>query len=445
LPLHLMKSKRADKKRDATLVARAKINVKGPQGKSVSTSEQDPAIRRGSLMNAAQVKPDERPVPGALDAQSLREAFLYFVEATKELEDSQNRLADEIHRLSGDLARSNANLKVQMEAKSRLADELSGLISALPTGVVLMLRGEVYAFNAISRIYAPELQVGSHWSTPSHWIPSESGHFRCNDGIGDSRILRPERHDLNPHNADKQLLLIHDVTATYQSQEDRARQAKLTSMGRMTAEIAHQLRTPLATAMIYAAHLSSHSLSDLQRTSFSKLLNSQLLALESLVSRMLGFLINRRPSPELVTVENLLEECRESIQPLFDAKGVRLKIQCSGGKHLIGIQRDHFRGGLVSILENALEVSTEGQEVIIQSIAKGSRLDIKVLDEGPGLPGTVIERLFEPFSTSRPGGTGLGLAIAKAAFENHGGQVSLSNLEPRGACFHIVLPVFEPF
>jgi len=241
------------------------------------------------------------------------------------------------------------------------------------------------------------------------------------------------------------MILIHDVTTTYQSQEERVRQVKLASMGKMAAEIAHQLRTPLATAMIYAGHLSKQEVPDHRKISFANLLNRQLSALENLVSRMMEFLQQRRHAPELIPIESLLNECRDSILPLFEGKKVRLIIQSVGGEHVLRIQRDQFRGGVLSILENALSVSAPGQKVIIESIARDSRLNLRISDEGPGVSVELVDRLFEPFSTNRSGGTGLGLAIAKAAFESHGGQITFTNLSPAGACFHVVLPVLEPF
>jgi signal transduction histidine kinase len=72
-------------------------------------------------------------------------------------------------------------------------------------------------------------------------------------------------------------------------------------------------------------------------------------------------------------------------------------------------------------------------------------VNLRISDEGPGVAVELVDRLFEPFSTNRSGGTGLGLAIAKAAFESHGGQITFANLSPAGACFHVVLPVLEPF
>jgi signal transduction histidine kinase len=110
---------------------------------------------------------------------------------------------------------------------------------------------------------------------------------------------------------------------------------------------------------------------------------------------------------------------------------------------LVSVQRDQIRGGIVSILENALRFSKHGQEVRIRALAAHSRVDIYIEDDGPGIPEHMMARLFEPFATGSARGTGLGLAIAKAAVEAHRGEIQARNRNEGGASFHIVLPVFE--
>jgi two-component system sensor histidine kinase FlrB len=214
-------------------------------------------------------------------------------------------------------------------------------------------------------------------------------------------------------------------------------------MGRMAAEIAHQLRTPLATATLYASHLSKDKLSAEKRQQFAEQLNRQLTWLDDLVSRMMSFLRSKQGASHMLCVAELLEECRSSIEPLFESAGVRLAVSTQGGEHLVSVQRDQIRGGIVSILENALRFSKQGQEVRIRALAAHSRVDIYIEDDGPGIPEHMMARLFEPFATGSPRGTGLGLAIAKAAVEAHRGEIQARNRSEGGASFHIVLPVFE--
>jgi len=103
-----------------------------------------------------------------------------------------------------------------------------------------------------------------------------------------------------------------------------------------------------------------------------------------------------------------------------------------------------LKGGVISLLENCLEVSNAGAAVELEASVSMSRLYIYIRDEGKGIPAAILDRLFEPFSTQTPGGTGLGLSIAKAAIEAHRGELQARNLRGRGAEFQVVLPVFAP-
>jgi two-component system sensor histidine kinase FlrB len=180
-----------------------------------------------------------------------------------------------------------------------------------------------------------------------------------------------------------------------------------------------------------------------QRERFAEQLGKQLAWLDGLVSRMMSFLRNKHGPSALVCVAELLDECRSTIEPLYDSKGVALKLEVNGGEHLLSVQRDQIRGGIVSLLENALQVSDEGQSVRVRARAANARLDVTVDDDGPGIPPEMMHRLFEPFATGSSRGTGLGLAIAKAAVEAHRGQIQAENRSAGGARFHLVLPVFE--
>ena len=379
----------------------------------------------------------------------LASAFLHFVEATRELETIQQRLSEEIKSLTYDLAKTNLELKSQIEAKGRLAEELASLLSALPIGVIILQHQSIYAFNDMASQIVHDLSIGQEWRIPRRWVRLDATHFRCTNARsvaedGSSQVIEIVRPEYKELSQDRLLVLLHDVTATFRAREQAERESKLSAMGKMAAELAHQIRTPLATALLYAGHLVRPNLPEEKRGSFSSRLNDQLKALDGLVSRMLATLRNKPGSANLVAVARLIGECKASIEPLFEAKGITLAVSIEGGEHLVSVHENEIKGGIISILENALRFSSPGQSVRLIATAAQSRLQIVVEDDGPGIAEHDLDRLFEPFFTTDPTlGTGLGLAIAKSAVQAHGGEIHGFNRPNGGASFQLVLPVLE--
>jgi TPP-dependent pyruvate/acetoin dehydrogenase alpha subunit len=94
------------------------------------------------------------------------------------------------------------------------------------------------------------------------------------------------------------------------------------------------------------------------------------------------------------------------------------------------------------ILENALAVSKAGDTVLLSATTESKKLTITIADQGPGIASTMIDSLFEPFSTTSANGTGLGLSIAKNTFDAHRGTIGVHNT-PEGAVFKITLPITQ--
>src|SRR5262249_17289552 len=103
---------------------------------------------------------------------------------------------------------------------------------------------------------------------------------------------------------------------------------------------------------------------------------------------------------------------------------------------------------ILNLIMNACEsmaVIPASERKLVLEVVPPDRehIDVQVADSGPGLPGGSDARVFEPFFTTKPSGLGLGLAIGRSIAAAHGGQLWGENVRPRGATFHLVLPVIE--
>ena len=322
-----------------------------------------------------------------------------------------------------------------------MAAKLGALLAALPAGVVLVEDNVITEFNPAAAEILPQLALGASWKLPDTWTKTDVIEEYRASLDSDERFIQVR--DAADAAGLRHIIQLLDVTENVRTRERMERETKLAAMGRMAAEIAHQLRTPLATATLYAGHLCNDETSNDDRKKFSVRLRQQLVHLDQLASSMLGFLRQRPKNPEVVPVEEMLQQAAQSIQPLFDERGIALELVIRGKNRVVTIDRLQMHAALISLLENALGISPAGTTVRMASKIVGQHIEICIEDEGPGIHPDVMSRLFEPFSTTRSNGTGLGLSIARTAIESHRGEIAAGNRPQGGAWFKLTLPCLK--
>jgi len=220
-----------------------------------------------------------------------------------------------------------------------------------------------------------------------------------------------------------------------------ARSERLATLGTLSATLAHQLRTPLAGALLYASQLTQPGLPDDRKLPFAGEVVSRLRELEAFIQGTLDFASGRSEWRQPVDLAAVVADACQLIQPQAEAAGVTL----SAGSPPAGGELSGSRGALLSmllnLLDNAVLACGRGGRVRIsfRRGADGVRLD--VADDGCGMDSATCARLFEPYFTTRGDGHGLGLAYVRSVVEAHGGSVSVESQAGRGSVFSLLLPV----
>ena len=221
-----------------------------------------------------------------------------------------------------------------------------------------------------------------------------------------------------------------------------ARRERLSALGEMAAQLAHQLRTPLAAALLYVGHLARPGLAEADRIRFAEKTLSRLRYLERLVQDMLSFVKGQQGEPAAIAAQGLLEELEQVMEPQATLQGVTLKIAAETGPLAIWGSRPAVLGALINLVENALQASPIGGTIRLEVSSHGSPfLAFRVEDEGDGIADEIKPRLFEPFFTTRGEGSGLGLAIVKQTADAYGGWVEVQSGPARGSVFTLFLPL----
>ncbi len=215
--------------------------------------------------------------------------------------------------------------------------------------------------------------------------------------------------------------------------ELRQRNERLTAIGEMTAEFAHQVRTPLASAMLYAARLDRSTAASAR---VAEKITAGLQELKRMVNDMLGFAAGTRRAQQRIDVGELLHDVRRT---LADQLGSRasLRVSVPDERLSVAANRDALKGALFNLVTNAVQAGSA--DILLHAFPSGDRIHLCVSDDGPGIPGDALPKLFEPFFTTRPQGTGLGLSVVKAVADAHGGDVAVAT-SGSGTQFTVMLP-----
>jgi two-component system sensor histidine kinase FlrB len=376
-----------------------------------------------------------------IDPRELEQAFSLFNLASEQLAGAYAELQQRVASLTGELAVANGALKRQFLEKEALSERLAGLLDALPAGVVVLdSAGRVAQANpAAAEILGPGLP-GADWgelralrlratSNPEEWDTA---------GPSAGKRVSISARDLPAFGGE--LLLVHDVTQAHAMQVELARHQRLSAMGEVAARLAHQLRTPLATALLYASHLGRPGLADGDRLRFSEKVLERLRHLEHLIQDMLLFVRGEVAGREVLSASALASDLAHVIEPQMAARGLRFSLDDRAGDARVLCSRDALASALMSLLENALQICCTGDEISLGVAREGEQVLFRVRDSGPGIDPAHIERVFEPFFTTRADGTGLGLAIVRGVAEAHGGEVTVKSAPGVGSEFMISLP-----
>lgn len=354
--------------------------------------------------------------------------------------------------------------------KASSDQRFSHLLSIMPAGVLVIdqnglvslanqqainLLGEPLIGQAwrdvISRVFAPKADDG-------HEVSMTNG--------------KKVKIDISPLTEEKgQLIVITDLTETRELQSRVGHMQRLSSLGKMVASLAHQVRTPLSSALLYAENLKSMPLKNEMASRFSEKLTLRLKELESQVNDMLLFAKSSdKQIVSTLSTQQIIEQSIAQTEAQIRQADIDLIVTSKQNKTDIdefqeSTDEHYVLGNLTAITGAITNLITNAMQALVQqnSAAKlehSETLDtkqisltvstevqneqaycvFKVSDNGMGLKQDQIKRLFEPFYTTKSQGTGLGLAVVNTVAKSHKGFVKCGNVESKGAFFALYLP-----
>lgn len=370
----------------------------------------------------------------------LANAFSLFNKVSSELDKSYQRLELQIAELNGELSTARKQQARELEIKNNQIERLESLVSILPSGVVILDSNSIVRDvnqKAIELLGQP--LAGLSWSgvVARVAVPEVRSGFELK--LRDGKILSLTSRDLN--RGGERVILITEVTSIHETQERTNRDKRLTALGEMAASLAHQIRTPLSSSMLYMSQLALDELPPESRQSMADKVQDRLAHMSGVIDSMLSFVRGAKPQIRAITLTSLIEKIQDLVRIPAEQADATVIFQDVDPWLMIHADNEVLAGALMNLIMNAIQMTQNNPWVSVTVTEVGAtQLEIKIADNGPGIATQHLEKIFDPFFTTRVQGTGLGLAVAAMTISAHDGDIGVRNRDTGGAEFTIRLP-----
>ena len=220
------------------------------------------------------------------------------------------------------------------------------------------------------------------------------------------------------------------------------RSEKLAALGQLAAGIAHEIRNPLTSINILIHSLASNLPSGTSQKEDLKVIEEEIHRINEIVDRFLRF---AKPAPPLLgkaEVASIVEETLQLLRPQIEKQRVVIQKEFQPLPPIL-MDREQMKQVILNLLLNAVQAMPKGGHLALKAhLPEGDRwIKLSIQDSGLGIPGEDIDKLFDPFFSTKEGGVGLGLSIAHRIIDQHRGKIEVESAPGKGTLFTVWLPI----
>lgn len=385
------------------------------------------------------------------DISRLNDAFKSFTEASKSLEHYYKKLEErvkyltlELQKKNLELQKKNEELKAALEETEMSKDYLNGVVYNLRESVIVMDNdSKVTMINGAAekmlKVKAKYI-IGTELASIDIMLQKEDNDMILTAGDSKRNVLLSTSEVLDKEGSIRgQVMLIQDITEIKELEAQQERNKRLIAMGEMAAKIVHEVRSPLCSIELNASMLAN----DLEGTEYNELardISTGIKSLNNILTNMLYFAKPNKLSRSDVDITAIIEETVALMMPLVEAGGIMINSNLNSAIHTNG-DAQLLKQAFMNILLNAIQVSPEGGSIDISAYISDGYTIVEVRDQGKGIERENMERIFDPFFSTKERGTGLGLSIASKIMQSHGGVIKVSSTTSVGSSFFLYYPL----
>ncbi len=301
------------------------------------------------------------------------------------------------------------------------------------------LRGGLLAAGLAAVLYLPHVVMAWH-GFPSYQFNqySEAVQFFVFGGL--TGVLADQQRRQREKLQETAQRLSQAYADLQVSFESLRRAERLSAMGRLSAGLAHEIRSPLSAIEGALEIVARPGLEPERREEFAAVVKKELARLNEMLNHFLEFARPRPPQLKPTNLQRLMEDVCSLVSESMSMRHVTTRCTSPPLTAMIPMDRDQIKEVLLNLVLNATEAMPAGGTIELWAAEQEDSVIINVRDEGVGVPEENLQQIFDPFYSTKPTGTGLGLSIAHRIMEQHGGKIEAKRNPDRGMTFSLVFP-----
>lgn len=240
------------------------------------------------------------------------------------------------------------------------------------------------------------------------------------------------------------LVLFSDLTEVKETQKRLKRSERMAAIGELSADMAHEIRNPLASIRGSVETLASETYHDDDSKKLMSLVIKEADRLNTIIEHFLRFARTKAPSFRKVSLDKVIEEVLEIVKAHPDFReAIELRTVLPRGDTVVNADPEQIKQVFLNLCLNSLSAMEDGGQLTVEMLQTDGAFGVAVQDTGIGIKKNVITRIFQPFYTTRKKGIGLGLSIAHKIVEKHEGWIDVESNPGEGSKFTVWLPKFD--